>query len=42
MQAKKVKKGHTIIIIGYASMSLKKAKTFNPSIIFPNKKNALV
>ena len=40
--AKKVKKGHTIIIISYASMSLKKAKNFNPSIIFPNKKNALV
>ena len=40
--AKKVKKGHTIIIISYASMSLRKAKTFNPSIIFPNKKNALV
>ena len=40
--AKKVSKGHTIIIISYATMSLKKAKIFKPSIIFPNKKNTLV
>ena len=40
--AKKVNKGHTIIIISYATMSLKKAKIFKPSIIFPNKKNTLV
>ena len=40
--AKKVSKGHIIIIISYATMSLKKAKSFKPSIIFPNKKNTLV
>ena len=40
--AKKVSKGHTIIIISYATMSLKNAKIFKPSIIFPNKKNTLV
>ena len=40
--AKKVRKGDTIIIISYATMSLKKAKSFKPSIIFPNKKNTLV
>ena len=40
--AKKASKGDTIIIIGYATMSLKKAKSFKPSIIFPNKKNTLV
>ncbi len=40
--AMKVSKGHTIIIISYATMSLKKAKIFKPSIIFPNKKNTLV
>ena len=40
--AKKVSKCHTIIIISYATMSLKKAKIFKPSIIFPNKKNTLV
>tara|TARA_Y100001978_G_scaffold29581_1_gene25343 strand:- start:2338 stop:2685 length:348 start_codon:yes stop_codon:yes gene_type:complete len=39
--AKKVNKGHIIIIISYATMSLKKAKIFKPSIIFPNKKNTL-
>ena len=39
--AKKVNKGHIIIIISYATMSLKKAKIFKPSIIFPNKKNIL-
>ena len=39
--AKKVNKGHIIIIISYATMSLKKAKFFKPSIIFPNKKNTL-
>ena len=40
--AKKVSKGHTIIIISYATISLKKARIFKPSIIFPNKKNTLV
>ena len=40
--ANKVSKGHKIIIISYATMSLKKAKIFKPSIIFPNKKNTLV
>ena len=40
--AKKVGKGDTIIIISYATMTLKKAKSFKPSIIFPNKKNTLV
>ena len=40
--AKKVSNGHTIIIISYATMSLKKARIFKPSIIFPNKKNTLV
>ena len=40
--AKKVIKGHAILIISYATMSLKNAKIFKPSIIFPNKKNTLV
>lgn len=40
--ANKVSKGHIIIIISYATMSLQKAKIFKPSIIFPNKKNTLV
>jgi len=40
--AKKVNIGDTVLIISYASMSIKKAKNFKPSVIFPNKKNKLV
>ena len=34
--ARKVQVGDTIIIIGYALMSLEEAKGFKPTIIFPN------
>ncbi|MDD3771672.1 MAG: aspartate 1-decarboxylase [Weeksellaceae bacterium] len=34
--ARKVQVGDSIIIIGYGLMSLEEAKTFKPTIIFPN------
>lgn len=34
--ARKVQKGDIIIIISYAIMDFEKAKTFEPTIIFPN------
>ena len=37
--ARKVQKGDKIIIISYARMSLKEAKTYNPTLIFPNENN---
>jgi aspartate 1-decarboxylase len=37
--ARKVQKGDIIIIISYAWMDFDKAKSFQPSIIFPNSEN---
>lgn len=34
--ARKVQKGDVVIIISYASMPLEKAKSFTPTLIFPN------
>ncbi|MGB0273946.1 MAG: aspartate 1-decarboxylase [Flavobacteriaceae bacterium] len=34
--ARKVQKGDVVIIISYASMSFDVAKTFTPTLIFPN------
>ncbi|MFK8274215.1 aspartate 1-decarboxylase [Capnocytophaga cynodegmi] len=36
--ARKVQKGDIIIIISYGIMDFEKAKTFKPSIVFPNEK----
>ena len=33
--AKKIKKGHEIIIISYATIDFKEAKKFTPTIIYP-------
>jgi aspartate 1-decarboxylase len=40
--ARKVHKGDVIIIISYASMDFEKAKTFKPSIIFPDENTNLL
>lgn len=37
--ARKVAKGDIVIIIAYASMDFEEAKTFQPTIIFPDEKN---
>ena len=37
--ARKVAKGDIIIIIAYATMELEEAKSFEPSVIFPNEEN---
>ena len=37
--ARKVAKGDVIIIIAYATMELEEAKSFEPSVIFPNEEN---
>ncbi|MGB3946725.1 MAG: aspartate 1-decarboxylase [Bacteroidia bacterium] len=34
----KVKAGHQIIIVSYASMDFEQAKTFKPSVVFPDSK----
>lgn len=34
--ARRVAKGDIVIIISYASMDFKEAKTFEPTVIFPN------
>ena len=39
--ARKVQKGDKIIIISYARMDLNEAKTFDPTLIFPNNDNLL-
>jgi aspartate 1-decarboxylase len=39
--AKKVSVGDLVIIVSYASMDFEKAKTFKPSILFPDDKNRL-
>ena len=36
--ARKVQSGDLVIIIAYASMSIKEAKAFKPTLIFPNEK----
>ncbi len=40
--ARKVEKGDLIIIIAYAQMDFEKAKTFNPTIIFPDEETNLL
>ena len=40
--ARKVSIGDILILITYASMDLEDAKTFKPSIIFPNEENNLL
>ena len=37
--ARKVQKGDRIIIISYARMSVEEAKTYNPTLIFPDENN---
>ena len=39
--ARKVQKGDTIIIISYAILDFEEAKSFNPTLIFPNPDNTL-
>ena len=40
--ARKVNIGDILILITYASMKLEDAKSFKPSIIFPNEENNLL
>jgi aspartate 1-decarboxylase len=40
--ARKVSIGDILILITYASMNIEDAKTFKPSIIFPNEENNLL
>ena len=37
--ARRVAKGDIVIIISYASMDFEEAKTFEPTVIFPNEMN---
>ncbi|THD69530.1 aspartate 1-decarboxylase [Robertkochia marina] len=37
--ARKVQRGDVIIIISYAQMDFEEAKSFKPSLVFPNEKN---
>ena len=39
--ARKVLPGDTVIVISYALMDFEEAKTFTPSVIFPNEGNRL-
>ena len=39
--ARKAAVGDVVVIISYASMDFEEAKTFNPTIIFPDKQNRL-
>lgn len=39
--ARKVQKGDLIIIISYGTMDFEKAKSFRPTLIFPNDDNSL-
>ena len=39
--ARKVQKGDLIIIISYAVMNFEAAKSFSPTLIFPNEDNSL-
>ena len=40
--ARKVAVGDMVIIISYATMDFEEAKTFKPSIVFPNEENNLL
>jgi len=40
--ARKVQPGDLVIIITYASMSAKEAKTFKPTLIFPNEETNIL
>lgn len=40
--ARKAQKGDVIIIISYAQMDVEEAKSFKPSLLFPNEKNNLL
>ena len=40
--ARKVQKGDVVIIISYAKMDMQDAKSFKPSLVFPNEKNNLL
>lgn len=39
--ARKVQKGDKVIIISYARINLNDAKTYNPTLVFPNNDNLL-
>ena len=39
--ARKAAVGDVVVIISYASMDFEEAKTFKPTIVFPNEKNKL-
>ena len=39
--ARKAQKGDVVIVISYASMEYEKAKSFKPTIIFPDENNKL-
>ena len=40
--ARKVQKGDVVIIISYAQMDMQAAKSFKPTLVFPNEKNNLL
>lgn len=40
--ARKVAKGDILILITYSWMDIEEAKTFNPSLVFPNEANNLL
>ena len=40
--ARKVAKGDILIIISYGIMDMEEAKTFKPSLVFPNEENNLL
>lgn len=40
--ARKVQVGDTVIVIAYALMDFEEAKTFQPSVVFPDENNRIV
>ncbi|HAQ54447.1 MAG TPA: aspartate 1-decarboxylase, partial [Flavobacteriaceae bacterium] len=40
--ARKVSKGDILILITYAILTQEEAKTFKPSLVFPNQDNLLI
>ncbi|MBQ0740688.1 aspartate 1-decarboxylase, partial [Aquimarina celericrescens] len=40
--ARKVAVGDILILITYGTMDIEEAKTFNPSLVFPNEENNLL
>lgn len=40
--ARKVAKGDVLILITYAMMNIEEAKSFKPSLVFPNEENNLL